>query len=140
MKVDSFLDTNIFVYAAAARSSDVQKCNLAMDMISNQDFGISSQVLQEFYVTVTRKLVVPLSPLEALEWIEALEVFPCAVVDSTLVKIAVELSVRFQISYWDGAILAAAEALGAQTLCTEDLNHGQWYGSVQVQNPFRAPA
>ena len=47
------------------------------------------------------------------------------------------MSVRFKISYWDGAIIAAAEALGAETLYTEDLNDGQLYGSVRVENPFK---
>jgi predicted nucleic acid-binding protein len=49
----------------------------------------------------------------------------------------VENSVRFQTSYWDGAIIAAAEVMGATTLFSEDLNHGQFYGSVEACNPFR---
>jgi predicted nucleic acid-binding protein len=48
----------------------------------------------------------------------------------------VEVSQRFHISYWDGAIVAAAEALGATVLYTEDLNHGQRYGTVRVENTF----
>ena len=53
-----------------------------------------------------------------------------------VVKIAIEISQRFQISYWDGAIIAATEALGARTLYTEDLNHGQVFGAIRVVNPF----
>jgi predicted nucleic acid-binding protein len=86
-----------------------------------------------------RKIEVPLSPSEALEWIEQLEAFPCLPIDRSLVKIAVEVSERYQVSYWDGAILAAAQSLGAKTLYTEDLNDDQHYGSVQVRNPFRQP-
>jgi predicted nucleic acid-binding protein len=93
--------------------------------------------LQEFYVSVTRKVAVPLTAREALRWIELLEVFPILAVDQALVKIAVERSERFQLSYWDGAVIAAAEALGARTLYSEDLNNGQQYGSVRVENPFR---
>lgn len=48
------------------------------------------------------------------------------------------MSERFQLSYWDGAIVAAAQELGAETLYTEDLNHGQVYGSVRAINPFRS--
>ena len=53
-----------------------------------------------------------------------------------LIKVAIEISWRYRISYWDGAILAAAERLGAEVLYTEDLNHGQAYGTVRVINPF----
>ena len=74
------------------------------------------QVLQEFYVTVVRKIQVPLTPEAAMEWIEQLEAFPCLPVDSGFVKIALETSVRCGLSYWDGAIIAAAEILGARTL------------------------
>jgi predicted nucleic acid-binding protein len=58
-------------------------------------------------------------------------------VDAPLVKLGIAIAERYRIDYWDGAILAAAEALGAETLYTEDLNHGQLYGSVRVINPFR---
>ncbi len=71
-----------------------------------------------------------------MEWIEQWEAFPCVSINSKLVKIAAEIRERFQISYWDGAILSAAEALGAATLYTEDLNNGQQYGSVRVSDPF----
>jgi predicted nucleic acid-binding protein len=59
------------------------------------------------------------------------------VVDPALIKVAILLSAHYKISYWDAAIVAAAEALGATTLYSEDLNHGQSYGSVRVENPFR---
>lgn len=137
MPVECFLDTNIFVYAAAGRQAAEPKRELALALIEREDIGISAQVLQEFYVTVTRKIAVPLSAEQALEWIEQFENFPCLPIDASLVKIAVEVSERFEISYWDGAIVVAAEALGARTLYSEDLNHGQRYGPVRVQNPFR---
>lgn len=140
MSVEAFLDTNVLVYAAAGGDDDGEataKRRRAVQLIEEEDFGLSAQVLQEFFTTVTRKIEVPLSPSEALEWIEQLEAFPCLPIDRSLVKIAVEVSERYQVSYWDGAILAAAQSLGAETLYTEDLNDGQRYGSVQVRNPFR---
>lgn len=136
MNVDAFLDTNVLVYAAAGREQEAAKRARALDLIDEIDFGLSAQVLQEFYVTVVRKVETPLSPAEALEWIEQLEAFPCQSLDPGLVKLGVEISQRYCISYWDGAIVAAAEALGASTLFTEDLNHEQTYGSVRVVNPF----
>ena len=136
MIVDWFLDTNILVYAAAGRGREETKRQVALKLIEETEFGLSAQVLQEFFVTVTRKIGTPLSAMEALEWIEQLEIFPCIAVDRSLVKIAVEVSERYRISYWDGAIVAAAKALGANTLYSEDLSHGQVYGTVTLRNPF----
>ena len=137
MNVEAFLDTNVLVYAVAGRDKEGKKRTRALELIDQLDFGLSAQVLQDFYVTVVHKVEEPLSPAEALEWIEQLEAFPCQTLDSGLVKVGAEISRRYRISYWDGAILAAAEALGARTLFTEDLNHDQTYGSVRVVNPFR---
>lgn len=136
MSVEAFLDTNILVYAAAGGEGEEVKRRQALRLIADYNFGLSAQVLQEFYVTVVRKIAEPLRPAEALEWIEQLEVFPCQPIEPSLIKIGVEISQRYQISYWDGAVIAAAEALGAETLFTEDLSHDQKYGSVRVVNPF----
>ena len=138
MNVDSFLDTNILVYAAAGNGPGRRKRDLALALIEKENFGLSAQVLQEFYVTVVRKIRVPLPPELAIEWIEQMEVFPCLPIDSGLVKIAIETGMRYRLAYWDAAIVAAAEILGARTVYSEDLNHGQQYGLVRVCNPFRA--
>jgi predicted nucleic acid-binding protein len=140
MHAEAFLDTNVLVYAAAGRGSEERKRERALALIEGEDVGVSAQVLQEFYVTVTRKIEIPMSPEQALEWIEQFESFPCVSVNSALVKIAAEVSERFRISYWDGAILAAAQELGAKRLYTEDLNDGQRYGSVRAVNPFPSEA
>jgi predicted nucleic acid-binding protein len=65
-----------------------------------------------------------------------LEAFPCLSIDAGFVKIAAETSERFRLSYWDGAIVAAAELMGAGILFTEDLNDRQRYGTVEARNPF----
>jgi predicted nucleic acid-binding protein len=137
MIAEVMLDTNIIAYAVSKAAEDVPKAEIALGLIASADFGVSGQVLQEFYVTSTRKIRVPLSHDEALDWIESLEQFPCVPVDSSLVFQGAETARRFNISYWDGAIVAAAERLGAHTLLSEDLSHGQSYGSVRVVNPFR---
>jgi predicted nucleic acid-binding protein len=136
MNVDVFLDTNVLVYAAAGGGEDDAKRRRALRLLEEERFGLSAQVLQEFYVTVTRKAATPLSSGKAMEWIEQLSVFPCWPTDAALVQTAVEGSVRFQINYWDAAILAAAEAMGATTVYSEDLSDGQAYGGVRVVNPF----
>jgi predicted nucleic acid-binding protein len=127
----------VLVYAAIGAGRDEPKRKRALALIESEDFGTSAQVLQEFFVTVVRKALVPLSALEALEWIEQFAAFPCQPVDHQLVRIAIEQSGRFQISYWDAAILAAAEALGCETVYSEDLSDGELYGNVRVVNPFR---
>ncbi len=136
MTADSFLDTNVLVYAVSGSKEEAVKRERALALLE-EDFGTSAQVLQEFYVTVARKIEIPLSPEKALEWIEQFNAFPCLAIDTALVKIAIETSERYRISYWDGAIISAAQIMGTNTVFSEDLNHLQHYGSVQVINPFR---
>jgi predicted nucleic acid-binding protein len=136
MTASVFFDTNVLVYAAVGTGRDERKRKRALELIESADFGTSAQVLQEFYVTVVKKAARPLSPEQALEWLEQWAAFPCQGVDHQLVRIAIEVSHRYAISYWDAAILAAAEALGADTVYSEHLNDGQHYGPVRVVNPF----
>ncbi len=135
MTAEVFLDTNVLVYAAAGGDYPAKRVRAAQ-LLADESFGISVQVLQEFYVTVVRKVAVPLSPLEALDWIDALSVFPCRALDPQLVRIAIGLSESHGISYWDAAIVASAQSLGASVLYSEDLNDGQAFGSVRVCDPF----
>jgi predicted nucleic acid-binding protein len=136
MTASVFFDTNILVYAAIGTGKDERKRKVALSLVDTEEFGTSAQVLQEFFVTVARKASRPLSAAQALEWIEQWMAFPCQPVDHRLVRVAIEISERYSVSYWDGAILAAAEALGAHTVYSEDLNAGQKYGQVRVINPF----
>ena len=136
MNAKVFFDTNVLVYAAVGTGKDESKRKRALDLIQSEVFGTSAQVLQEFFVTVVRKALRPLSAAQALEWIEQWAAFPCQPIDRELVQIAVGISERFTISYWDAAILAAAEALGSRIVYSEDLNDGQQYGEVRVVNPF----
>jgi predicted nucleic acid-binding protein len=136
MSVDCFLDTNVLVYAVSSAEGDAARQKKALDLVQQSDFGLSAQVLQEFYVTVTRKIRTPLPPDVAVALMDEYRLFPMVPTDYPLIVSAVELSLRYGISYWDGAIVAAAEVLDASTLYTEDLNHGQRYGRVLVVNPF----
>jgi predicted nucleic acid-binding protein len=136
MNANVFFDTNVLVYAAVGAGKEERKRKRALELIESEEFGTSAQVLQEFFVTVVRKASRPLSAAQALEWIEQWAAFPCQTIDHQLVRIAIEVSERYAISYWDAAILAAAEALGCLTVYSEDLNDGQKYGRVRVVNPF----
>lgn len=136
MRSDCFLDTNVLIYAAAGKHDEPRKFRIAYDLVLNRQFGVSGQVLAEFYYNVLRKPLIPPSLNEIDAWIDRLAAHPFTPIDVALIRAGVFLSQRFQISYWDAAVIAAAERLGAETLYTEDLNHGQRYGSVQVINPF----
>ena len=137
MIVECFLDTNILVYAVSDLEEDATKQAQALDLIRTAEFGISTQVLQEFYVTVTRKIQKPLVPESAVALLDEYRLFPTVNTDYPLILTGIEHSLRFGISYWDAAIIAAAEALEASVLYSEDLSHGQQYGTIRVVNPFR---
>jgi predicted nucleic acid-binding protein len=137
MSVDAFLDTNVLIYAVSSAPEEMSKKDRALELIEQEDFGLSAQVLQEFYVSVTRKIANPIAPDPAVELLEQFRQFPMVLTDYPLLVAGVEISLRYGISYWDGAIVAAADVLGASILYSEDLGDGQVYGSVRVVNPFR---
>jgi predicted nucleic acid-binding protein len=137
MKSACVLDTNVLIYAIAGREDEPRKHSIAIDLFRNASFGVSGQVLAEFTSIVGRRFGDVVAPTLLDEWLEKLSEFPVIAVDAELVRAGLFLSRRYQITYYDGAILAAAERLGAPILYTEDLNHGQSYGPVKVINPFR---
>jgi len=134
MKSGSFVDTNIFIYAAAGAGDHRQKWQIAHELLRENNLCVSGQILAEFYYNCTRKTA--LSAMEIDSWMEFLSKLFCVPVDNALVLEGIVLSRRYRISYWDAAVLAAAQLFGAKILYTEDLNHGQNYGSVQAINPF----
>lgn len=136
MNVECFLDTNVIVYTFSKVPAEAAKRARAEEVMRAHTYGISAQVLQELYVVLTRKNYIELPPNDALIVVENFRGTPCVAVDAALVEAGIRVSQRYQTSYWDGAILAAAERLGAKILYSEDLNHGQLYGSVLVENPF----
>ena len=136
MSASFFLDTNVIVYAVDTTHGAAHKRMIARKIIRAGDFGVSAQVVQEFYVTATKKLKRPLSIASAARFVEQLLRAEFVGLDSSLIKLGIAHARRYQISYWDGAIIAAAEAMGATTLYSEDLNHAQSYGLVRVLNPF----
>ena len=136
MTADCLLDTNILVYAVDTAPNNRSKRAIAIELIRQKDFGLSAQVLQEFYVTVTRKFTKPLAPKKTLAFLDNFQAFPTVPTDRSLITLGIRNSIKYQVSYWDGAILAAAERLKVSILYSEDLNHLQRYGTVQVINPF----
>ena len=131
-----FLDTNILLYAALGREHAGNRWARAREIVLTEDYCTSGQVLAEFYNNATRKGAPPLTPDKAREWVRVVGMKPCQSVTSDVVVAGIDHARRYQLSYWDGAIIAAAEKIGAKVLYSEDLNHGQIYGSVRVENPF----
>lgn len=139
MTPDCLIDTNVLLYAALHAEDAPEKWKRARAIVAEENYSTSGQVLAEFYTNATnpQKFEKPLSTSTASKWVAALSMKPCADVDSAVVMQGIQNSIRFQISYWDGAIIAATEALGASILYSEDLSHGQHYGSVRVIDPFK---
>lgn len=135
----TFVDTNVVVYAVD--ESEPAKREVSRHALADRDYGelvLSSQVLGEFYVTVTRKFATPLTEEQAAEAVDRLAATSLTVaIDGAHVEQAIETSRSCQISYRDGLIVAAASRAGCSRLLSEDLNDGQRFGSVLVENPFR---
>lgn len=134
----AFVDTNILVYAYDETEPERQAVaeKLLTDLIDDDRIRLSTQVMQEFYVTMTRKVGKPWRPAEVLDLLDDLAVWPVVSADYGLVREAITLSVEAVISFWDALIVVAARQSGASTLYTEDLNHGQRILGVEVVNPF----
>lgn len=134
-----FLDTNIIVYAfdAAAPAAKRQRAqSLVEEAILGGGLCCSAQVLSEFFVTVTRKGTRLMPAEQAGSIVSQLRPICLVDIDAALVLRGIEVHHRFQTSYWDGLIIAAAERAGCSAVLSEDLNHQQDYGGVTVLNPF----
>ena len=119
-------------------SEEADKCRSAVDLLNERDLALSVQVLQEFYYQATRpNRPAAITHDQALRFIESLGRFPVQAVTLDLFRAAVAISRRFKLSYWDGAILAAARAAGCDAVYSEDLSSEQDYDGLRVINPFR---
>lgn len=135
-----FVDTNVLLYATSVIPQETRKRLLARELLSEGNLVISVQVLQEFYYQATRtNQLAPLTHNEALDFLVDILKFPILPVTLEIFQSAVAFSQRFQISYWDAAILAAARALACDAVYSEDLNPLQDYQNICVINPFSTP-
>ncbi len=139
MKDKSFLDTNVWIYAATGKFSAPDKYEIARGLLDAEFYAVSGQVIGEFVVNVTnrKKMKTPLGAAELADWLRIMDSFEFVEIDRLIVKSALIGVERYNIHYWDSALLAQAERFGAATFFTEDLNHGQMYGMVRAHNPFR---
>lgn len=133
-----FVDTNILLYAISRDPAEQDKAKQANDILADRDLAMSVQVLQEFYVQATRaSRPDAIGHSQAVRLIESFRRFRVQDVTNPIMMAALDARQRFQISYWDAAIIEASRAMGCSQVLSEDLNDGQDYGGVQVVNPFR---
>ncbi len=136
----SFVDTNVAVYAFE-RSSSPKKLvaeQLLNELMDADCLRLSTQVLQELFVTLTRKVSRGCTNEEALAVLDDLAAWPLTVVDYAAIRAAIRLAGQAELSFWDALIVVAAARAGAKVLYTEDLNDGQEILGVRIRNPFAA--
>ncbi len=136
---DAFIDTNILLYAVSTEPSEAGKSTIAQNLLTTANWAWSAQVAAEFISASTSgRRPTPLTLAQAARWIDTWMAFPLMPIDRAVVKEAIRLAGRYQISYFDAQIIAAAKATPCRILYSEDLNHGQHYDGVRVVNPFVA--
>ena len=132
-----FLDTNILLYSLDLQPVQPAKTLLATQILASTDLVLSVQVLQEFYVQATHPRRPDALPHDiAARLIQKWLRFRIQENTVAVLQAALAIKERFQISYWDAAILAAAKAARCAEVLSEDLNHGQDYDGLLVTNPF----
>jgi predicted nucleic acid-binding protein len=136
--VPVFVDANILVYAEDRDAGDKHFLARALvaELWRTREGVLSIQVLQEFFVNVTRKVPQPLEPDAALAIVE--QYLTWRVVENTgeLLVAGIRLASSLQVSFWDALILEAALKAGCDHVWTEDLNHGQRVKNLTIVNPF----
>jgi len=132
-----FLDTNILVYAIETGGPQPAKSAAALALARRDDVCLSTQVLGEFYFAVTsRRRARPLTHDEAVAWVQLWKRHHVRPITVPHVDLALELTDRYRVSYYDALILAAARLARCAVVCSEDLSAGRDYGGVTVENPF----
>lgn len=132
----TFVDTNVLVYLFDRDAPDKQQRAREILASTGETLVLSTQVLQEFYVAVTRKLATPLPAAEAESAVRDLASLDVVVVDVPLIQAAVATARTSKLAFWDALIIEAARSGGCTRLISEDLQDGQTFGSVRVENPF----
>lgn len=139
MNAKVFIDSNILVYAYDCNAGRKQKTaqTILLGLWGKHAGSLSMQVLQEFYVTVTRKLKTPLSRSVARAVVDRYSFWSVATTPNEI-RQAFQNEDRAGMSFWDALIVAAAVKAGAKRILTEDMNHGQTIAGIIIENPFLA--
>ncbi len=135
----TFVDTNILIYAhdVDAKSKHATASHILRELWSERAGVLSMQVLQEFYVNVTRKIPSPLPKEKARLVVSAYSIW-CMETTPAELSVAFRIEDESRIGFWDALIVAAAVKSGATRLLSEDLNAGQNIAGLRIENPFAA--
>ena len=137
MSVKTFVDSNVLIYAhdvdAPTKRATAQ--GVLRQLWSERSGWLSTQVLQEFYVNVTRKIPSPLSKPSARAVVDSYRIW-CVDTTPADISAAFQIEDEAQIGFWDALIIAAARKAGADRILSEDLNAGQIISGVRIENPF----
>lgn len=134
----AFVDTNILIYAydTEAQEKHVVCKEKVRELWDNGQGVISTQVMQEFYVNVTKKIPAPISLDHARRIISNYQAWQVELISPRLVGFASEIQERNQLSFWDALIVATAVQGNVTKLLSEDLNSGQVIEDIEILNPF----
>ena len=134
-----FIDTNILVYAfdADAGIKFEKAQSILKDCWNNQSGLLSTQVLQEFYVTVTKKLTSKVDKQSARNIVQVYKAWSASPIMPEDIIEASEFEEQNKLSFWDSLIITIAQKAGAETLYSEDMQHGQKFGGLTIVNPFK---
>jgi predicted nucleic acid-binding protein len=133
-----FVDTNVLIYSEDASHKAKQAAALSwLSTLWRRRSGrLSTQVLHEFYVNATRELRRPMPAGDARAEVRRYQRWQPWPNDHATVEAAWAVESRYGLSYWDALIVAAAQAQGCRYLLSEDLQHGQQFGRLQIVDPF----
>lgn len=134
----TFVDTNVLVYAhdVDAGIKHDRARSVVADLWTSGSGTLSTQVLQELYVNLTRKLIPPMPRPLARAVIENYSAWPVQRLEPDDVIAASEVEDAHRLSFWDALILVAARRSGASRLVTEDLHPGSIIDGVRIESPF----
>jgi len=131
-----FLDTNILVYADDWDSGvRREKARAILENVFSDRTGVvSTQVLQEYFAVATRKLKI--DPATARKRVELIATLDVVRIDVPLILSAIDLTRLHSLAFWDALVVQSAKVAGCRVLLTEDLQHGQLFDVLRVENPF----
>jgi len=136
----TFVDTNVLIYAhdVDAKTKHQAAKSVLRELWSERTGVLSTQVLQEFYVTVTRKIPHPISKDSARMVVNNYSVW-CVDTTPAEISMAFQIEDASRIGFWDSLIVASALKSGAVRILSEDLNAGQMIAGIRIENPFAKP-
>jgi predicted nucleic acid-binding protein len=137
MSDKTFIDTNVLIYAHDIDADAKHKIakGVLQELWSERTGVLSAQVLQEFYVNVTRKIPSPLSKDLARLVVSSYAIW-CLETNPTEILAAFRIEDESRIGFWDALIVSSAAKSGADRILSEDLNAGQRIAGILVVNPF----